>query len=156
MALNKHWCAQGTIDSTRIIYRHILRRTRHIRNCTHIKLCSKHNLIYTSVLSWHSYTNVLSWHNGKLHTCALKAQHCTQNHRYLAGLLMIRPYLVRTGVAVDTEDCAGTGVDLCIGCVDENEVFPGDGGGDGGRPVTGVPGCPARYTPGCWSEDAVG
>ena len=55
-----------------------------------------------------------------------------------------------------TEDCAGTGVDLCVGCVNENEVFPGDGGGDGGRPVTGVPGCPARYTPGCWSEDAVG
>ena len=115
-----------------------------------------------------NYTNVLSWHNGKLHTlcsrstvenytpCALMAQHCTQNHRYLAGLLMIRPYLVRTGVAVDTEDCAGTGVDLCVGCVDENEVFPGDGGGDGGRPVTGVPGCPAKYTPGCWSEDAVG
>ncbi len=66
----------------------------------------------------------------------------------------MRPYLVRTGVAVDTEDCAGTGVDLCVGCVDENEVFPGDGGGDGGRPVTGVPGCPARYTPGCWSEDS--
>ena len=44
---------------------------------------------------------------------------------------------------------------MCVGCVDENEVFPGDGGGDGGRPVTGVPGCPARYTPGCWSEDAV-
>ena len=69
---------------------------------------------------------------------------------------MMRPYLVRTGVAVDTEDCAGIGVDLCVGCVDESEVFPGDGGGDGGRPVTGVPGCPARYTPGCWSEDAVG
>ena len=45
------------------------------------------------------------------------------------------------GVAVDTEDCAGTGVDLCVGCVDENEVFPGDGSGDGGQPVTGVPGC---------------
>ena len=47
----------------------------------------------------------------------------------------MRPYLVRTGVAVDTEDCAGTRVDLCVGCVDENEVFPGDGGGDGGQPV---------------------
>ena len=49
---------------------------------------------------------------------------------------MMRPYLVRTSVAVDTEDCAGTGVDLCVGCVDENEVFPRDGGADGGRPVT--------------------
>ena len=103
-----------------------------------------------------NYTLVLSEHSGILHTGALVAQHCTQNHRYLAGLLMMRPYLVPTGVAVNTEDCAGTGVDLRGGCVEENEVFPGDGGGDGGRPVTGVPGCPARYTPGCWSEDAVG
>ena len=84
-----------------------------------------------------NYTLVLSEHSGILHTCALMAQHCTQNHWYLAGLLMMWPYLVRTGVAVDTEDCAGTGVDLCVGCVDENEVFPGDGGGEGGRPVTG-------------------
>ena len=42
---------------------------------------------------------------------------------------MMRPYLVPMGVAVDTEDCAGTGVDLCVGCIDENEVFPGDSGG---------------------------
>ena len=113
-----------------------------------------------------NYTLVLWEHSGILHTCALMAQHCTQNHRYLAGLLMMRPYLagllmmrpylVPTGAAVDTEDCAGTGVDLCVGCLDENEVFLGDSGGDGGRPVTGVPGFPARYTPGCWSEDAVG
>ena len=60
-----------------------------------------------------NYTLVLSEHSGILHTCALMAQHCTQNHWYLAGLLMMRPYLVRTGVAVDTEDCAGTGVDVC-------------------------------------------
>ena len=116
MALNKHWCAQDTIDSTQMIYRHILRRTRHTRNYTHIKLCSKHNLIYTcmcALMAQLNYTNVLSWHNGKLHTCTLMAQHCTQYHRYLAGLLMMRPYLVRTGVAVDTEDCAGTGVDVC-------------------------------------------
>ncbi len=103
-----------------------------------------------------NYTLVLSEHSGKLHTCAFMAQHCTQNHRYLAGLFIMWPYLVRTGVAVDAEDCAGTGVDLYVGCVDENEVFPGDSGGDGGRPVTGVPGCQARYTPGCWSEDTVG
>ena len=87
------------------------------------------------------------WESGKILVASIL---------FRPGLLMMRPYLVRTGVAVDTEDCAGTGVDLCVGCVDENEVFPGDGGGDGGRPVTGVPGCPARYTPGCWSEDADG
>ena len=46
-----------------------------------------------------NYTTVLFWHNGKLHTCALMAQYCAQNHRYLAGLLMMRPYLVWTGVA---------------------------------------------------------
>ena len=101
MALYKHWCAQGTIDSTRMIYRHILRRTRHTRNYTHkIVLKAQSNL----------------------HKCALVAQHCTQNHRYLAGLLTMQPYLVRKGVAVVTEDCAGTGVDLCVGCLDENEA----------------------------------
>ena len=117
MALNKHWCAQGTIDSTRIIYKHIIRRTRLTRNYTHIKLLKAQSnlhmcalmaqLNYTNVLSWHNenYTLVLSKYSGILHTCALMAQHCTQNHRYLAGLLMMRPYLVRTGVAVDTEDC---------------------------------------------------
>ena len=67
-----------------------------------------------------NYANVLLWHNGILHKCALKVQHYTQNHRYLAGLLMMRPYLVPTGVAVDTEDCVGTGVDLCGGCINEN------------------------------------
>ena len=59
----------------------------------------------------------------------------------------MRPYLVQTGLdAAGTEDCAGTGVDLCVGCVDEDNVLgrPGDGGGDDGRLVTGVPGCPAR------------
>ena len=59
-------------------------------------------------------------------------------------------------MAIDTEDCASTGVVLCVGCVDENEVFPGDSDDDGGRLATGVSGCPARYTPGCWSADAVG
>ena len=52
-----------------------------------------------------NYTLMLSEHSEILHTCALMAQHCTHNHRYLAGLLMMRPYLVWTGVAVDTEDC---------------------------------------------------
>ena len=61
-----------------------------------------------------NYTLVLLEHSGILHTGALMAQHCTQNHRYLAGLLMMQPYLVWTGVAVDTEDCASTGVDLCV------------------------------------------
>ena len=77
MALSKHWCAQGTIDSTQMIHRHILRRTRHTRNYTHIKLCSKHNLIYTcmcALMAQLNYINVFSWHNGKLHTCALGAQ----------------------------------------------------------------------------------
>ena len=60
-----------------------------------------------------NYTLVLLEHRRILHICALMAQHCTQNHWYLAGLLMMRPYLVRTGVAVDTEDCARTGVDVC-------------------------------------------
>ena len=98
MALNKHWCAQGTIDSTQMIYRHILRRTRHTSNCTHIKLCSKHKKStqvrshgtaklhkYALVAQWktthlccrstvENYTFVLSEHSGKLHTCAVGAQ----------------------------------------------------------------------------------
>ena len=127
MALYKHWCAQGTIDSTQMIYRHILRRSRHTRNYTHIKLCSKHKKStqvrshgtaklhkYALKVQWKT-THLCSWSTVEyyIHTGALMAQHCTQNHRYLAGLLMMRPYLVRTGVAVDTEDCAGTGVDVC-------------------------------------------
>ena len=111
MALNKHWCVQGTIDSTQMIYRYILKHTKHTQNYTHIRLCSKYNNLHKCArMAQLNYTNVLSWHNGKLHTyalehsgilhtCALMAQHCTQNHRYLAGLLMMRPYLVRTGVA---------------------------------------------------------
>ena len=39
-------------------------------------------------------------------------------------------------MAVDTKDCASTGVVLCVGCIDENEVVPGDSGDDGGQPAT--------------------
>ena len=82
------------------------------------------------------------------------------DHWCLAGLWMMRPYLVWTGVyAAGTEDCAGTGVDLCVGCVDEGNVLGCPC--DDGQPITGVPGCPARCedgsrgcTLGCWSEDA--
>ena len=68
MALNKHWCAQGTINSTQVIYiyRHIIRCTRHTLNYTHIQLCSKHNLIDSSHGCSHG--------TAKLHNCALLAQ----------------------------------------------------------------------------------
>ena len=75
MALNKHWCAQGTIDPTQMIYRHILRRNRHTRNYTHkTVLKAQSNLHMCALMAQVNYTNVLSWHNAKLHTCALGAQ----------------------------------------------------------------------------------
>ena len=58
-----------------MIYRHILRRTRHTRNYTHkTVLKAQSNLHKCALIAQLNYTNVLSWHNGKLHICAVGTQ----------------------------------------------------------------------------------